>query len=502
MPQENKKSEEGLYTYGDRAFASTTALKPAIMAAARAVGVRPEAVYGALVEENHDFHDNRLKNRLSDSWTRWGSRSHDGITRDYRRAEQDDKLDRHSSWDKFNPVLNDIGPYNIKLGTAIRVLRDYERSTPPGQDPLALRRYGNDYPALARALFDGSAAPAIAALLLREGRDYMAQHAEPEHWQKLSPAEQDALAVTYYNMGPKQIADRRVENMRENQGKYKPKPGEKEAAGEAHEYNAKRIGEIFGNPDYLTRPANNTPTAPQPAPPPATEPPPAVTPRRPSNQLLRRHGDHEVELLPGGTLSDVIVTERQRGNPLTLDDLHAANGLTAEQDRRLPPGLILWVPRSKPDGTLMSNDGKTEVKWNRRSGEASIRQERGGGKTAQLSRRRDEQRQCLIDDYREAEANATLFTASADVAPDETGRLRTPYREAREDLCADVVSSHVARVCHNAAQMLLTIRFLNGSVYEYYLVPRQLYLELIAAPSKGTFLSRRIKGVYAYSQLE
>lgn len=47
----------------------------------------------------------------------------------------------------------------------------------------------------------------------------------------------------------------------------------------------------------------------------------------------------------------------------------------------------------------------------------------------------------------------------------------------------------------------LFIEFHNQSIYVYYNVPRQTWLDLMAAPSKGRFHWRRIRGRFAYRKL-
>ena len=51
------------------------------------------------------------------------------------------------------------------------------------------------------------------------------------------------------------------------------------------------------------------------------------------------------------------------------------------------------------------------------------------------------------------------------------------------------------------ADGILTISFRKGSTYEYYDVPIGIYYELLAAPSKNTFLIDNIKGKYTYARV-
>jgi hypothetical protein len=51
---------------------------------------------------------------------------------------------------------------------------------------------------------------------------------------------------------------------------------------------------------------------------------------------------------------------------------------------------------------------------------------------------------------------------------------------------------------HNAT---LRITYVGGRVYDYLSVPLSVYEEMVAAPSKGTFLNYRIKGNYKYRKV-
>lgn len=51
------------------------------------------------------------------------------------------------------------------------------------------------------------------------------------------------------------------------------------------------------------------------------------------------------------------------------------------------------------------------------------------------------------------------------------------------------------------ADGILTITFAKGGMYEYYDVPIGIYNELLAAPSKNTFLQDNIKGKFTYARV-
>jgi hypothetical protein len=63
-----------------------------------------------------------------------------------------------------------------------------------------------------------------------------------------------------------------------------------------------------------------------------------------------------------------------------------------------------------------------------------------------------------------------------------------------------VISSNVASVGYDAATRALEVEFRNGGVYTYRDVPAEVAAGLVAADSVGGYLSRYIKGRYAYGR--
>ncbi len=51
---------------------------------------------------------------------------------------------------------------------------------------------------------------------------------------------------------------------------------------------------------------------------------------------------------------------------------------------------------------------------------------------------------------------------------------------------------------YNKEQEKLTVVYLSGAVYDYLKVPDEVYTEMIAARSKGTYLNKNIKGKYTF----
>lgn len=63
-----------------------------------------------------------------------------------------------------------------------------------------------------------------------------------------------------------------------------------------------------------------------------------------------------------------------------------------------------------------------------------------------------------------------------------------------------VDSSNIEAIGYDDDTLELHVRFLNGGYYIYHDVPRQTYDEFMAAPSKGSFLNREIKGAHGYTK--
>jgi hypothetical protein len=63
-----------------------------------------------------------------------------------------------------------------------------------------------------------------------------------------------------------------------------------------------------------------------------------------------------------------------------------------------------------------------------------------------------------------------------------------------------VDSSNIEAIGYDDATQELHIQFLSGGYYIYHDVPREVFDELMYAPSKGSFLNRELKGVYNFTK--
>ena len=64
-----------------------------------------------------------------------------------------------------------------------------------------------------------------------------------------------------------------------------------------------------------------------------------------------------------------------------------------------------------------------------------------------------------------------------------------------------IESSNIESIGYDADSQTLEINFLNGSIYQYFDVPVNIYDDLIATDSHGKYFATYIKGIYRYSRV-
>lgn len=64
-----------------------------------------------------------------------------------------------------------------------------------------------------------------------------------------------------------------------------------------------------------------------------------------------------------------------------------------------------------------------------------------------------------------------------------------------------VQSSSIASIGYDENSATLEIEFLNGGVYQYFDVPKNIYDEIMAAGSQGQYLAQNIKGRFRFSKV-
>lgn len=64
-----------------------------------------------------------------------------------------------------------------------------------------------------------------------------------------------------------------------------------------------------------------------------------------------------------------------------------------------------------------------------------------------------------------------------------------------------VASSNVCSIGYDQASETLEVEFMNGSVYQYYNIPINLYEQFMMSGSKGQFLNVYIRKSYPFSRV-
>jgi hypothetical protein len=64
-----------------------------------------------------------------------------------------------------------------------------------------------------------------------------------------------------------------------------------------------------------------------------------------------------------------------------------------------------------------------------------------------------------------------------------------------------VASSNISSIGYDPATETLEVEFLNGTVYQYYNVPQNMFDTMMQEPSKGRFLNTYIRTAYPYSRV-
>jgi len=91
------------------------------------------------------------------------------------------------------------------------------------------------------------------------------------------------------------------------------------------------------------------------------------------------------------------------------------------------------------------------------------------------------------------------------------GRIPSPTRGRSGSLMSampsvrdrdPVVSSLIASIGYDEDARILCVEFHNGSVYEYFDVPKEEYGAFMLAESKGRHFNLHVRGHYEYGQVE
>lgn len=341
----------------------------------------------------------------------------------------------------------------------------------------------------------------------------MEKQVDKAYWSKRKEYEKDALYITYYNMGPITIEKRKPNNMLEHGGRYEPEPGIGKAAGDNHLYNAEKIGKIFGNHHYGVKypspPRSSVRIAPPPAPttdpvvpptPPHPNASPASTVRR-SADFIQIQNRYNVTLKPGGTLSDIVAVQNAAGNPLTLSDLRAINGLHSRDDQRIQPDVSLLIPE-KIDGYLVVDDGVAGLQFDPFDGTYGLSIRLFDGRRYGYERRYHRANEEYTDHYSVINSMGLMQQGKNQVNTVQASRFTHNHALPFWETAEFPYSTAVARIGYKASSATLMIQFTSGGVYHYQNVPRSVYEDFIQIRNKGRFFHQAIKGTYTHERMD
>jgi len=205
------------------------------------LGIDPFLAIGGPAEELYTINNydlaHKAGNAFFDSWVGgfpdwirdWKGRpikySHEDILKNIVESELVDQTNGVSYGQKLdNPVLVDLGMGNFKLGTAIDLLRNYNKKYPI-TDPFDLKRYNGDLDDLAWDLSTQSNLVTTAkfSVLMAEEAIKFFERRAPTTWENADLFEKLGLVTTYYNRGREKM--NKVAGYAERIGEYRPVPG-------------------------------------------------------------------------------------------------------------------------------------------------------------------------------------------------------------------------------------------------------------------------------------
>ncbi|WP_218567817.1 calcium-binding protein [Pseudomonas cavernicola] len=143
-----------------------------------------------------------------------------------------------------NVVLNDVGPGNIKIHTAIKLLSSYVNDFVG--DPLQLKSYASDYGRLVRDLANKNSDVSLkfSGLMLKEGSEFYRDKTALA-WSTYGQDTKDAILITYYNNGRANSAEK-IDTFLEGFPQYFPGSGGGDSGGLVYLDNVIKIKQILG----------------------------------------------------------------------------------------------------------------------------------------------------------------------------------------------------------------------------------------------------------------
>lgn len=218
----------------------------AIKNIAKITNISAEAIAGALLEENFAYKHRMIIDKpmdyavskiatWSDHFNEWKIKEATG---------------NYGLLKKTNPTFIDVGPTNIQIGTAIKIIQNTDISLLRSLniEPYHKDNFEKRTTELVNDLIKDKdyISAKIYSLYMKEAEKYFIDNqAYFGKWKDLPQEYKDALLITYVNFGKNTIDKNKNSSV-----DYLPQPGQDTAAGIDHLFHASQIGMITKNSSY------------------------------------------------------------------------------------------------------------------------------------------------------------------------------------------------------------------------------------------------------------
>lgn len=234
--------------YNEQTFQWITNEKAAIEQVAQILGVSVTAIAGAMAKERYEYDDDpghAAVNPIQDFLGKTFPDPNVLLQRSYQNMIDKglvgtipDGIDK-----LLYPTMNDYGYANIKLQTAIEVIKEASTGIITA---LGLDQYVSNYSLLESDLAANAngVAAKITGLVVQKADKFFTDHGALG-WDTKSESERDALRVTYFANG-EQLLEQRYTEQTASGGNYDPQSGGGSSGGDWTKDNSPRLTQIFG----------------------------------------------------------------------------------------------------------------------------------------------------------------------------------------------------------------------------------------------------------------
>ena len=355
--------------------------------------ISAEALAGAMAKENNSYQLNTAMEVFKDTRALkeilGGTVDHAQWSDRYDVAKKLNWIDNASELKKIhNPVLIDLGPFNLQGATAIQALNEYVQAN-PNSDPYNLKQYQRDYAKFLSTIAGPGAAPReytvnaeesvrVSAIVwgmqIKKAQKWFESKKKGDegfvkYWDGLPQETKDALYGQWCVFGRDKMEERYRKNIRNSQhlGVYEAKLGEGDPGGLYIYGNSRIFGKALGNGRYGAD---------------------TVEPKWEKHiygrAAITYNNDGTVTINKGGTLREICEQQRKKGNPITPDDLRSVNeNIQDIPDTRIPAGTTLVIPKRQGDKLVVDSAERTvtvnnKVEFTDKNDEVALNKESGG----------------------------------------------------------------------------------------------------------------------------